>query len=50
LHIDPLGLKPTDPEEFESMSTQELQNGCLSTLAAAGCMAQELIDEKGILA
>jgi hypothetical protein len=47
--FDPLGLKPTDPVEFESMSTKELQNGRLAMLAAAGFMAQELVDGKGIL-
>merc|ERR1711966_5901 len=47
--FDPLGLKPTDPEEFEIMQTKELQNGRLAMLAAAGFMAQELVDGKGIL-
>jgi hypothetical protein len=47
--FDPLGLKPTDPVEFESISTKELQNGRLAMLAAAGFMAQELVDGKGIL-
>jgi len=39
--FDPLGLKPTDPEEFRAMQTKELQNGRLAMLAAAGFMAQE---------
>merc|ERR1719407_422937 len=39
--FDPLGLKPTDPEEFKIMQTKELQNGRLGMLAAAGFMAQE---------
>jgi len=47
--FDPLGLKPTDPAEFELMATKELQNGRLAMLAAAGFMAQELTDGKGIL-
>ena len=47
--FDPLGLKPTDPVEFEAMQTKELQNGRLAMLAAAGFMAQELVDGKGIL-
>merc|ERR1712127_915439 len=34
--FDPLGLKPTDPEEFRTMQTKELQNGRLRMLAAAG--------------
>jgi hypothetical protein len=47
--FDPLGLKPTDPEELKIMQTKELQNGRLAMLAAAGFMAQELVDGKGIL-
>ena len=39
--FDPLGLKPTDPEEFRIMQTKELQNGRLAMLAAAGFLAQE---------
>ena len=46
--FDPLGLKPDDPEEFKIMQTKELQHGRLGMLAAAGFMAQELIDGKGI--
>jgi hypothetical protein len=47
--FDPLGLKPDDPEELKIMQTKELQNGRLAMLAAAGFMAQELVDGKGIL-
>jgi Chlorophyll A-B binding protein len=47
--FDPLGLKPTDPDELFIMQTKELQNGRLAMLAAAGFMAQELTDGKGIL-
>ena len=47
--FDPLGLKPEDPEEFETMVTKELQHGRLAMLAAAGFMAQELVDGKGII-
>ena len=47
--FDPLGLKPSDPEEFAIMATKELQNGRLAMLAAAGFLAQELTDGKGIL-
>jgi len=47
--FDPLGLKPEDPEEFMIMQTKELQNGRLAMLAAAGFLAQELADGKGIV-
>jgi Chlorophyll A-B binding protein len=49
LGFDPLGLKPTDPDEFKIMQTKELQNGRLAMLAAAGFMAQELVNGKGIV-
>merc|ERR1712087_127170 len=49
LGFDPLGLKPEDPEEFFEMQTKELQNGRLAMIAAAGFMAQELADGKGII-
>ena len=47
--FDPLNLRPTDPAAFETMQNKELQNGRLAMLAAAGFMAQELVDGKGIL-
>eukprot|EP00956_Cyclotella_meneghiniana_P017231 scaffold27860_cov27-Cyclotella_meneghiniana.AAC.2 len=47
--FDPLGLKPEDPAEFDLMVTKELQNGRLAMLAAAGFLAQEAVDGKGIL-
>lgn len=47
--FDPLNLKPTDPEQLKTLSNKELQNGRLAMLAAAGFMAQELVDGKGIL-
>lgn len=46
--FDPLGLKPSDPEEFDKMVTKELQNGRLAMLAAAGFIAQELVNHKTI--
>jgi len=41
LGFDPLNLKPTDPAEFKTMQTKELNNGRLAMLAAAGMIAQE---------
>jgi hypothetical protein len=49
LNFDPLGLKPFDPDEFFAMQTKELQNGRLAMLAAAGFIAQECIDGRGII-
>jgi hypothetical protein len=49
LGFDPLGLTPPDAEGFAIMQTKELQNGRLAMLAAAGFMAQELVDGKTIL-
>jgi len=47
--FDPFGLKPTDPAELKTMQTKELQNGRLAMIAAAGFLAQELANGKGIL-
>merc|ERR1719515_629606 len=46
LGFDPLGLKPTDPEELKQMQTKELQNGRLAMIAAAGMIAQELASQE----
>jgi Chlorophyll A-B binding protein len=47
--FDPLGLKPKDPAALFELQTKELQNGRLAMIAAAGFMAQELSDKKGII-
>jgi hypothetical protein len=49
LGFDPLSLKPDDAEEMFTMQTKELQNGRVAMLAAAGFLAQELVNGKGIL-
>jgi len=40
--FDPLGFRPTDPKEFATVATKELNNGRLAMLAVAGMCAQEL--------
>jgi hypothetical protein len=50
LGFDPLGLKPDDAEELKVLQTKELQNGRLAMIAAAGFLAQEAVNGKGILA
>jgi hypothetical protein len=47
--FDPLGLKPEDPEEYRLMQTKELQIGRVAMIGAAGFLAQELVDGKGII-
>jgi hypothetical protein len=47
--FDPLKLKPSDPAAFNELATKELQNGRLAMLAAAGFIAQEMVNGKGIL-
>jgi hypothetical protein len=49
LGFDPLGLRPYDADDLFEMQTKELQNGRLAMLAAAGFMAQELVNGEGIL-
>ena len=49
LKFDPLGLKPEGEEDFLIMQTKELQHGRLAMLAAAGFLAQEAVDGKGII-
>jgi len=40
--MGPFEMKPTDPEELKKMQTDELTNGRLGMIAAAGMIAQEL--------
>ena len=40
---------PASEEEIIVMQTKELQHGRLAMLATAGMMAQELVDQKGIV-
>lgn len=49
LGFDPLGLKPSDPKEFDLLRTKEINNGRLAMLAVAGIVAQELVNGKGVL-
>merc|ERR1712217_860974 len=43
LGFDPLGLKPTDPDELVKMQSKELNNGRLAMIAVAGMVAQEVV-------
>jgi hypothetical protein len=47
--FDPLNISSRDSEKFFDMQTKELQNGRLAMLAAAGFLAQEAVNGKGIL-
>nr|ADU04518.1 LhcSR [Ulva prolifera] len=49
LGFDPLGLKPTSAEEFNTLQTKELNNGRLAMIAVAGFVAQELVNKQGII-
>ena len=44
VRFDPLGLKPSDPEEFALIQTKELQNGRLAMIGAMGMIVQELVE------
>jgi hypothetical protein len=46
--FDPLGLKPKDPRLLKEMQNKELNNGRLAMIAAAGMIAQELVDGQKI--
>eukprot|EP01038_Epipyxis_sp_PR26KG_P012155 gene12155-16275_t len=49
LGFDPLGLKPKTQAGFDTLRTKELQNGRLAMLGVAGIVAQELVNNKGVL-
>mmetsp|Transcript_33408 Transcript_33408/g.34043 ORF Transcript_33408/g.34043 Transcript_33408/m.34043 type:complete len:228 (+) Transcript_33408:286-969(+) len=49
LGFDPFNLCPSTEEGFVDMRNKELQNGRLAMLAAAGMVAQELVDKRTIL-
>ena len=49
LGFDPLGLTPSDSDEFDELRTKELNNGRLAMIGVAGIVAQELINGKGVL-
>lgn len=46
--FDPLGLGPSDPEEFKTLQTKELNNGRLAMIAIAAFVAQELVEHSEI--
>jgi len=43
LGFDPLGLKPSDPNELRELQNKELNNGRLAMIGIAGMVAQELV-------
>lgn len=47
LGFDPLGLKPSDPEELFELETKELNNGRLAMIGVAGFVLQELAVKRG---
>eukprot|EP01038_Epipyxis_sp_PR26KG_P012782 gene12782-17138_t len=49
LGFDPLGLTPKTQAGFDTLRTKELQNGRLAMLGVAGIVAQELVNNKGVL-
>ncbi len=49
LKFDPLGLKPSNPEDFVDIQNKELANGRLAMMAVAGMCIQELINHKPVM-
>ena len=50
LGFDPLGLRPTNQAEFDSIQAKELSNGRLAMFAVAGMCVQELVNGQPVLA
>lgn len=48
LKWDPLDIAPRDPNALKDMQTREINNGRLAMLAAAGILAQEMVEKKQI--
>jgi hypothetical protein len=48
LGFDPLGLKPTDPQELLELQNKEINNGRLAMIATAGLIVQELVNGQKI--
>jgi hypothetical protein len=46
---DPLGLRPTDPEIWNTVQLRELKNGRLAMIASAGQLYTELLNGNGVL-
>jgi len=45
---DPLGLKPSDPQELLELQNKEINNGRLAMIATAGIIVQELVNGQKI--
>eukprot|EP00529_Nitzschia_sp_RCC80_P001404 CAMPEP_0113482988 /NCGR_PEP_ID=MMETSP0014_2-20120614/23202_1 /TAXON_ID=2857 /ORGANISM="Nitzschia sp." /LENGTH=237 /DNA_ID=CAMNT_0000376521 /DNA_START=120 /DNA_END=833 /DNA_ORIENTATION=- /assembly_acc=CAM_ASM_000159 len=47
--FDPIGLKPTNADDFANMQAKELSNGRLAMIAAAGMCVQEQVTHQTLL-